>query len=163
MSAGWAVRVLHLLRELTEGEPVNFHPPVDGRWAMKPRDLKPTDRVVLDDRHEWTVRAVTGNFAALVRPVTDADRQEHRENYEEAHWDDDLADNYEGLDCKVFYTVLDWRNGLRGPCNLIGQSYGDGDYLPSECEQMLAEFEAGGLEISHRNWVRIRFADEVAA
>ncbi|MFI5895654.1 hypothetical protein ACIA5D_36720 [Actinoplanes sp. NPDC051513] len=143
---------------------MNFHPPADGRWEMTPRALHLGDTVPLaDDANPWTVKAVTKNFAALTRPVTDADRKAHRGAYDEAHWDDDLADSYEELEGDVFYTVLDWRNGYRGPCNLIGQSYGDGDYAEAECAAMLAEFEAGDLEISHRNWERIAFADEVAA
>lgn len=136
---------------------MNFHPPADGRWAMQPRTFEIGQQVTLDDGHEWAVRAVSPNFAALIRPITDADHREHREWQEE----NDLPD--EDLEGDVFYTVLDWRNGLRGPCNLIGQSYGDGSYSGVDCAAMLAEFEAGELEISHRNWVRIRFADEVAA
>ncbi len=143
---------------------MNFHPPADGRWVTQPRDFQIGQQVTLDDGHEWTVRAVSPNFAALVRPVTEADRQAHREAYEEAHWDDELRlADYEELKGEVFYTVLDWRNGRRGPCNLIGQSYGDGTYSEADCARMLAQFEAGDLEVSHRNWVRIRFADEVSA
>jgi hypothetical protein len=141
---------------------MNFHPPADGRWEMQPRDLRIVQQVTLDDGQTWTVKAMTANFVALTRPVTDADRKKHREEYDEANWDSDF-DDYEGLEGDVFYTVLDWRNGLRGPCNLIGQSYGDGDYTEADCARMLADFEAGDLEISHRNWVRISFADEVSA
>jgi hypothetical protein len=142
---------------------MNFRPPTDGRWAMDPRPLSVGDTVTLaDDNNAWTVKAVTKRFAALTRPVTDADRKEHREQYDEAHWDDDI-DEYEGLAGDVFYTVLDWANGYRGPCNLIGWGYGDGSYTGADCARMLADFEAGELEISHRNWTRIKFADEVSA
>jgi hypothetical protein len=120
------------------------------------------DAVTLGDRHEWTVKAVTEHFAALTRPVTDADREQRREEYDEAHGDDDV-DQYEELEGDVFYTVLDWENGYRGPCNLIGQAWGDGTYSETECAAMLAEFESGRLEVSQRSWVRIEFADAEAA
>lgn len=107
-----------------------------------------------DDSNPWTVKAISENFAALTRPVTDTDRKRHRDEYYEAYWEDDV-DQYEPLAGDVFYTVLDWRNGLRGPCNLVGQSWGDGTYSEAECAAMLAEFEAGDLEVSHRNHVRI--------
>jgi len=60
------------------------------------------------------------------------------------------------------YTVIDWRNGIRGPCNLIGQGYGDGSYSSEQCAEMLTEFEDvrvvgetewPALEVSHRNRV----------
>jgi hypothetical protein len=57
------------------------------------------------------------------------------------------------------YTVLDWRNGVRGPCNLSGQGWGDGTYTEAECAAMLAGFESGELEVSHRNRVRIEFGE----
>ncbi len=111
--------------------------PGDGRWAVEPRPLTVGQRVKLaGDRYWWTVKAVTPNFAALTRQA-------------EFHPAGTLC-----------YTVLDWRNGVRGPCNLIGQGYGDGSYSEAECAEMLAEFEAGDLEVSQRNWVRIEFADE---
>jgi hypothetical protein len=141
---------------------MNLRFPTDGRWAMQPRIFELGDTTLLDtDPNPWTVKAVTANFAALTRPVTDADRQAHREQYEEANWDSEF-DDYEELEGDVFYTVLDWDNGLRGPCNLIGWGYGDGSYSEAECTAMLLAFEDGELEISHRNWERIRFADEAA-
>ena len=60
-------------------------------------------------------------------------------------------------------SVLDWRNGVRGPCNLIGQGYGDASYSEAECVEMLGRFESGDLEVSQRNWVPIRFTDESAS
>lgn len=89
-----------------------------------------------NDRCRWTVRAVTEHFVALVRQA----------DFEPA-----------GTLC---YTVIDWRNGVRGPCNLIGQGYGDGSYSEAECAEMLAQFEDGSLEVSHRNRVPIEFAQD---
>jgi hypothetical protein len=109
------------------------------------------------DRRWWTVKATTEHFAALTR-TQDFGR-------------DGLA-----------YTVIDWEKGVRGPCNLIGQGYGNGVYDDAECVAMLAEFEnaltedpamvaalARGerswvpsrqeLEVSHRNRVRVVIAD----
>lgn len=143
---------------------MNFHPPADGRWAMQPRDFRISEQVILDDGQPWTVKATTVNFAALTRPITDADRRKDREEYDEAHWDTDPDGvHYEDLDGEIFYTVLDWRNGLRGSCNLIGWGYGDGDYSEADCAKMLADFETGDLEISHRNWTRIRLDDKAVA
>lgn len=112
--------------------------PENGSWAVEPRPLTVGEQVNLAfDWSPWTVKAVTANFAALTRP----------------------ADAVES-DAPVLYTVLDWRNGVRGPCDLVGQAYSDtGEYTEAECTEMLAEFEAGDLEISQRNWVRIEFAE----
>lgn len=124
--------------------------PEDGSNAVTPRPLSVGERVKLaDDRHWWTVKAVTEHFAALTRQA-------------EFH--------PKGTLC---YTVLDWRNGVRGPCDLIGQGWGDGTYTEEQCAEMLALFEATDepfdpdrertvLHVSQRNWVPIRFADEPA-
>jgi hypothetical protein len=102
----------------------------------EPRPLVVGERVKLDtDRRWWTVKAVTDNFAALTRQAEFHPR---------------------GILC---YTVLDWRNGVRGPCNLLGQGWGDGSYSEEQCATMLAEFEAGQLEVSQRNWVPIQFGE----
>jgi hypothetical protein len=102
---------------------------------MLPRPFVVGERVKLaDDRLWWTVRAVSQHFAALTRQA----------QFRQA-----------GTCC---YTVLDWRNGVRGPCDLIGQSWGDGSYSEEQCAAMLAEFEAGKVAVSQRNWVPIEFA-----
>lgn len=104
------------------------------------------------DPNPWTVKAVTANFAALTRPISQQDRDEAEMD---ADPDDEFWENpYDGQDGPL-YTVLDWCNGVRGPCNLIGQGWGDGTYSEAECARMLAEFEAGDLEVSSRNWVRL--------
>lgn len=117
---------------------------------MAPIQLEVGDQVKLHQRVRWTVRAVSANFAALVQQVPFAEKG------------------------TMQYTVIDWRKGIRGPCNLIGQSFGDGEYNEADCAEMLRQFEyvseddpariealaAGkttwvpamfGLEISHRN------------
>jgi hypothetical protein len=99
------------------------------------------------DPNPWTMKAVTEHFAAATRPHV-----EHTACIEFATYPC-------GEEGDVLYTVLDWRNGVRGPCNLSGQGWGDGTYTEAECAQMLAEFEAGELEVSHRNQVRIEFAE----
>ncbi len=108
--------------------------------------------ILAGDPHPWTVKAVTTNFTALTRQVEDS---EHSID-DDPNWTD-LVDELEAG--TVLYTVLDWRNGVRGPCNLVGQAWGDGTYSEAECAAMLAEFEAGDLEISHRNNVRIEFGE----
>ncbi|AEV86894.1 hypothetical protein ACWT_5876 [Actinoplanes sp. SE50] len=132
---------------------MSFHPPADGRWAMQPRLFRIGNTTLLDDDpNPWTVKAVTANFAVLTR----------LDDPEWENGDDDPEDGPTSNDCDVLYTVLDCRNGYRGPCNLSGWGYGDGTYSEADCAAMLADFEAGDLEISHRNWTRIRFADEAA-
>lgn len=116
------------------------------------------DAVKFDgDRRWWTVKANTEHFTALTRKEA---------------FSDDLC-----------YTVIDWEKGVRGPCNLLGQGYGEGVYDEAECTAMLAEFEAGRpealdayakpfldqgltswpahayLEVSHRNRVRVVIRD----
>ncbi len=121
---------------------------------VKPIPLSVPDRIKFDgDPEWWTVRAVTENFAALTRPVIDRDHAENRERYEDADR------HVEELEGDVFYTVIDWDNGWRGPCNLIGQSWGNGTYSESECAAMLADFESGDLKVSHRNQVRIEIVE----
>lgn len=100
-------------------------------------------RLDWEDHWWWRVQAVSEHFTACV----------HQARFEP-----------KGTLC---YTVLDWRNGQRGPCNLIGQGYGDGSYSEQECAEMLAEFERVedvcptrgplyALEVSHRNNVPLR-------
>ncbi|MDH6288182.1 hypothetical protein [Rhodococcus opacus] len=55
------------------------------------------------------------------------------------------------------YTVIDWRNGIRGPVNVIGQSC---DVSTDEqCRDLLHDLEAGRWEISHRNRVQLDILD----
>lgn len=106
------------------------------RAAVEKVPLVVGQRVKLDDdRRWWTVRAVTRHFTAATRqaPFRPAG----------TNW----------------YTVLDWRNGVRGPCDLIGQAWGDGSYSETECAAMLAEFEKEKLQVSQRNWVPLIIAD----
>lgn len=91
--------------------------------------------VRLDDGRDWTVQAVTPNFAALTRTVDSGD----------LGWDEDNERVGEPL-----YTICDWRNGLRGPANVTGV-YGSGTLSAEDFTQMLAEFEAGTLELSRRS------------
>lgn len=65
----------------------------------------------------------------------------------------------------VLYTVIDFEEGVRGTDNLVFSIGYDTD---ESLAQSLAMFEAGEIEVSHRNRVRLRFADhqpdsEVAA
>ncbi len=91
--------------------------------------------VRLDDGRDWTVQAVSGNFAALTRTVDNGDLD----------WDEDNERVGDPL-----YTIIDWRNRLRGPANVTG-AYGSGTLSRDDFAQMLAEFEAGTLELSRRN------------
>lgn len=75
------------------------------------------DKVKLRNRNAWRVQAVSEHFATLVQQVP----------FQPAG--------------TLQYTVIDWRRGIRGPCNLIGQGYGDGTYSEEECAVMLTGFE----------------------
>lgn len=116
--------------------------PSDGRNARTPRLLVPGDKVKFHgDRLWWTVKAVTEHFAALTRQAQFRQR---------------------GTLC---YTVIDWRTGVRGACDLVGQGWGNGTYTEQECADMLDAFENermpfGRLEVSQRNWVPLRFEGE---
>lgn len=110
---------------------------------VEPMALRVGDKLRLahgSSRWWWRVQAVSDYFAVCV----------HQQPFEAA-----------GVLC---YTVLDWRNGVRGPCNEIGQGWGDGSYSEAECVRMLAAFEAVEVicptrgpvyerEVSHRNRV----------
>ncbi len=130
---------------------------------VEPVTLSVGDRVRLDGRpRRWTVQAVSEHFAAFVQQAPFEPKG------------------------TLQYTVIDWRNGIRGPCNLIGQGYGDGSYSREECAQMLTEFEFDpetdparlaavergettwvrshdDLEVSHRNRVSLGLIEVVDA
>ncbi|MDF3311601.1 hypothetical protein P3H15_42235 [Rhodococcus sp. T2V] len=55
------------------------------------------------------------------------------------------------------YTVIDWRNGIRGPVNVIGQ--GMDVSTDQQCRDLLDDLEAGRWEISHRNRVPLDLLD----
>lgn len=125
------------------------HYPTDGSMAVTPVALSVGDRVRLDGRTKtWLVQAVSPNFAALVQQVPFQPKG------------------------SLQYTVLDWRNGVRGPCDLIGQGYGDGSYSESQCADMLLDFEdlsgvraesGTRLSVSQRNWMPIGLVDVVVS
>lgn len=50
-----------------------------------------------------------------------------------------------------YHTIIDFNQGIRGDDNMVFHSGYDTKEL---CEQRLAEFESGELEISHRNNVK---------
>jgi hypothetical protein len=107
--------------------------PENGAWAVEPSDLVIGQRVKLDeDRWWWTVRAVSEHFAVVTRQA----------RFKAA-----------GTQC---YSVLDWRNGVRGAVNLVFGWYGDLD--EAGCAQMLRGFEADDLHVSQRNWCPLRVA-----
>lgn len=107
--------------------------------------LKVGDVLTLREGHgyEWTVQATNDFFTVLTTPDTTG-RSEYA------------------------YTVIDWEQGIRGPCNLIGQGWNiHTDTIREDCESLLAAFcydptndpeyaNPGwfpplSVEISHRN------------
>lgn len=107
--------------------------------VIRPMNLSIGSRVRFSNdyrpRNWWTVVTQSLHFDALVRQA---------------------AFQEKGI---LEYSVVDWRNGVRGACNLIGQGYGDGSYNHNECRRMLREFESGRLEVSQRNWIRIEISE----
>lgn len=77
----------------------------------------------------WTVRGLTADTVVLTRQRDFRPRGER------------------------VYTVIDWRAGVRGPVDVIGQGW---DVSTDELCQELAELvRAGEWRISQRNWVPI--------
>ena len=48
----------------------------------------------------------------------------------------------------VLYTIIDWRNQIRGTENLV---FGMGVETKEQCEEMLERLTQGESEVSHRN------------
>ncbi|MDI6911498.1 hypothetical protein [Nocardioides sp.] len=92
-----------------------------------------------DTRRWWTVRATSDRFAILTRQA---------------------AFEPKGVLC---YTIIDWELGFRGPCNQIGQGWGDGTFADEECAALLAALEVDEVEVSWRNRVPIRPGQTIAA
>lgn len=86
--------------------------------AIARPELAPGDRVKFaDKRNLWDVAATTEHYTAFTA----------QEPFEPTG--------------TLMYTVIDWDKGIRGPCNLVGQGWGDGSYSPEQCAEMLEEFE----------------------
>lgn len=52
----------------------------------------------------------------------------------------------------VLYTIVDWRNSIRGTENLI---FGFGAETREQCEEMLNRITNAESDISHRNWTQL--------
>ncbi len=109
---------------------MRYHP------AVTPLPLAPGQQLhFTGDPHPWTVKAVSKHFAVAARN----------------HFDS-LG---EVFDRGSLYTVIDWRNGVRGSFSPPGQGWGTYTEGTLEFPMLLAEFESGELEVSSRNQVRI--------
>ena len=71
------------------------------------------------DRRWWTVRAEDERFTVLTRQAEFVPK---------------------GI---LRYTIIDLERGVRGPCNLIGNGYGDGTYDDAQCAEILAALRLG--------------------
>ncbi|WP_032376692.1 hypothetical protein [Rhodococcoides fascians] len=82
-----------------------------------------------EPRRPYTVRATSENYAVLTRQADFKPKGTY------------------------FYCIIDWRNAIRGPCNLIGQGW---DTTTDEsCVELCSELAAGRIEVSHRNRVTL--------
>ncbi|TQC40102.1 hypothetical protein EEB14_56490 [Rhodococcus sp. WS4] len=98
-----------------------------------PLDAGAGIRFGIEPRRPYIVRAISENFVVCTRRC-------------------DFATSGE-----LVYTVIDWRNGIRGPVNVIGHSC---DVSTDErCRDLLDDLEAGRWEISHRNRVQLDILD----
>ncbi|QWS68207.1 hypothetical protein SEA_VANLEE_90 [Gordonia phage VanLee] len=75
-----------------------------------------------DEAQPYTVRASNVAFAVCTKPFN--------------------------LRRTVLYTVVDWRNEIRGTENLV---FGFGAETDEQCQEMLARLTAGESEVSYRN------------
>lgn len=88
------------------------------------------DRVKLDsDRRWWTVRASTADVVVLSRQAEFRSRG------------------------TLVYTVIDWRVGVRGPVNVIGQGW-DVEH-DERCRELADDVQRGKWEVSRRNWLSV--------
>jgi hypothetical protein len=97
-------------------------------------------------RRWWTVRAADGRYVVLTR------QRDFRPKGE------------------LYYTIIDWERGVRGPCDLIGQGWDVES--PGGCEALLRALgmvikpgpvEEISVEVSYRNNVPIEVLEVRAA
>lgn len=98
---------------------------------MATNTLKPGDRIRLgkhgNPKQWWHVRAADERYAVCT----------HQADFQPKG--------------TLKYCVIDTERNVRGPINLIGHGYGDGTYSDKQCTSMLAELQAGDLEVTWRN------------
>lgn len=97
--------------------------------ATAPLEIGSTTTFV-GDRFAWTVRAVQGQWAIVTRQAQFRAKG------------------------TMLYSIIDTKAGVRGPCNRVGQGWGDGSYDDAQVASMMSELVAGKLEISGRNNVK---------
>ncbi len=101
---------------------------------MTPVDMAVGHRVKLDaERQWWTVRGRVDDVAVLTRQAPFR---------RQGAWE---------------YTVLDWRAGVRGPVNTIGQGW-DVD-TDEQCQELAELVRDGKWAVSSRNWLPINVTD----
>lgn len=101
---------------------------------MTPVEMAVGQRVKLDtERRWWTVRGRVDDVAVLTRQAP-----------------------FRPLGAWQ-YTVLDWRAGVRGPVNTIGQGW-DVD-TDEQCQELAELVRDGKLAVSSRNWLPIVVTD----
>lgn len=101
---------------------------------MTPVDMAVGQRVKLDsERQWWTVRGNAGEVVVLTRQAPFRRR---------------------GV---LEYTVLDWRSGVRGPVNVVGQGW-DVD-TDEQCQELAELVHGGKWTVTVRNWLPIDVTD----
>lgn len=103
------------------------------RIAVERVALAVDDKILFaGEKVRWTVRAVSadGRWAICTKPFN--------------------------LQHTVFYTIIDFDDGVRGPDNMI---FSIGYETPEQIAQNMARLEAGDMEVSHRRDLRLDIAD----
>jgi len=98
-----------------------------------PLDAGGRIRFGIEPRRPYIVRAISEHFVICTRPS-------------------DFATTGDFV-----YTVIDWRNGIRGPINVIGHS--PDVSTDEQCRDLLHDLEASRREISHHNRIQLDILD----
>ncbi len=107
------------------------------------QNLKPGDKVRTrkDGKAWWTVQVAGSRYAILTRQAPFRTKGEY------------------------LYTIVDAKEGVRGPCNLIGNGWDVSEYTTPEAgwRGLHVQLLAGSIEISHRQQVSLDVTEVKAA
>lgn len=88
------------------------------------------------EKQRYTVRASNVAFSICTKPLNMIRRVRGGHTHEKT----------------VLYTIIDWRQNIRGPENLV---FGMGAETGKDCREMLERLTEGESEVSHRRYVEL--------
>ena len=89
--------------------------------------MKKGDKIKFEEeKQRYTIRAMSDRYAICTKPMNALKT--------------------------VLYTIVDFKEKIRGPENLV---FGFGAETDKQCEEMLERLEKGETEISHRNRINL--------